>query len=359
MDTLTHALSGALIGRAVAPGVRGSVSARDCVALGALAAAFPDADVVISLASPLAYLYHHRGVTHSLLLLPLWAYFIAWIWSRLRRNRAGLRAYFLVSLLGVGGHILGDLITSFGTMIFAPLSDARVQWGTTFIIDLWFTGIIVAGLIAAWIFRGSRLPAITALAVLCAYVGFQWTQHERAIAFGNAYALERGIHSAGVSALPRPVSPFNWMVIVAEPERYHYAFVNLHRVEAHHVGSDAGFIAKLDSHYLPVGQARWQSTAKLGEGADRALGEEAWRQDRFAFYRWFAAYPVVAQIERGNPSQCVWFKDLRFLTPGRDSWPFRYGMCRGEDGEWQAFEHAQDDRRIRVTDGSPLSPYSP
>ena len=41
-------------------------------------------------------------------------------------------------------HILGDLITQFGTMILAPFSDQRFGWGTTFIIDLPFTGIILA-----------------------------------------------------------------------------------------------------------------------------------------------------------------------------------------------------------------------
>ena len=64
MDTLTHALSGALMARALANDDNSSVTRRDCVALGFLAAAFPDADVVFSLASPLAYLYHHRGITH-------------------------------------------------------------------------------------------------------------------------------------------------------------------------------------------------------------------------------------------------------------------------------------------------------
>ena len=39
--------------------------------LGTAAAAFPDTDVVLSYLSPLAYLYHHRGVTHSVLLAPL------------------------------------------------------------------------------------------------------------------------------------------------------------------------------------------------------------------------------------------------------------------------------------------------
>ena len=341
MDTITHALSGALAGRVATPQRSALVTAPDCIILGALAAAFPDTDVVLSYLSPLAYLNQHRGVTHSVLLLPLWACVLAAIWTLVRRNRAAFGIYFVISAIALGMHIVGDLITSFGTMIFAPFSDERFEWGTTFIIDLWFTGIILAGLAFSWLFGASRLPAIVGLAVLCGYVGLQWVEKQRAVAFGAAYASDMGLKGAKVSALPRPVSPFNWMVVVAEEDRYHYAFVNLHRNEAPAISSDANWVERLDAPYQPIALARWQSVARYGEGDDRGLGEEAWQQPQFAFYRWFAAYPVVAAVERGNPSHCVWYRDLRFLTPGRHSWPFRYGMCRGESGQWRAYQYPE------------------
>jgi len=321
---------------------------RDAMALGFCAAAFPDADVVFSLASPLAYLYHHRGITHSLLMLPLWALGIAWLWSRLKGNRAGFKPYLLVSAAAVAIHILGDVITSFGTMVLAPLSDVRVQWDTTFIIDLWFSGIILAGLIASVLFRTSRVPAAASLLVLCGYVSFQWLQQQQAIDVGEEYAREQGIAAASVSALPRPVSPFNWMVVIAEPERYHYAFVNLRRERARIAGPDAGFIERLDSAYLPVNSAHWQAASRLGQGDERRLSEQAWQHAEFSFFRWFSAYPVFAAFERGNPAECVWFQDLRFLTPGRDRWPFRYGMCRSTDGSWSAYQPGEGGERIRL-----------
>ena len=306
--------------------------------LGFFSAAFPDADVLASFASPLAYLYHHRGVTHSLIMLPVWAMMLAWVWSRLRANPAGFKAYLRVSALGLGAHIAGDVITSFGTMILAPLSDVRVQWDTTFIIDPWFSAIIVAGLAFSFVWRHSRAPAVAGLLVLCGYVSFQWLQQQRAIEVGEHYVLEQKLNAMRVSALPRPVSPFNWMVIVEEPQRYHYAFVNLHRARAIIPGPDAGFIERMDSEYQPIGAAQWHSAARFGESAERALVEHAWQQAQFAFFRWFSAYPVLAQIERGNPVLCVWFQDLRFLTPGRSSWPFRYGMCRADGGHWRAYQ---------------------
>lgn len=316
------------------------------MALGFVAAAFPDADAVFSLISPLAYLLHHRGITHSFVLLPLWAALLGWIWSRLRHNAAGFRTYALIAALGIGIHILGDLITSFGTLVFAPLSQARFQWDTTFIIDLWLSGILVVGLLASWCFRRSRAPAIAALLLVCGYVSFQWVQQQNAVGVGENYAREQGLADYEVSALPRPVSPFNWMVIVRQREAYHYAFVNLRRRQAPSLHPDAGFIERLDAPYEPVAAAHWVRMPRLGEGEVRALAEQAWQQTDFEFFRWFAAYPVLAKVERGNPSTCVWFRDLRFLTPGRDAWPFGYGLCRADGGTWQVYRWGDAEEKL-------------
>ncbi|MEX0638494.1 MAG: metal-dependent hydrolase, partial [Burkholderiales bacterium] len=73
MDTLTHALSGALLARATAPKDAPPRSIPRRVAAGFFAAAAPDLDFVLAFVSPLVYLEQHRGPTHSVILLPLWA----------------------------------------------------------------------------------------------------------------------------------------------------------------------------------------------------------------------------------------------------------------------------------------------
>jgi inner membrane protein len=45
-----------------------------------------------------------------------------------------------------------------------------------------------------------------------------------------------------------------------------------------------------------------------------------------AVYRWFAQIPAFDGVTTG--STCVWFVDLRFYTPARETPPFRYGACR-------------------------------
>lgn len=352
MDTLTHALSGALCARASAPRETSpdALPLGRRVAVGFFAAAFPDLDVVASWISPLAYLYHHRGITHSLLMLPLWAFALAWLCALLWRRDRSWRAYFGMIALGLGIHIAGDWITSFGTMVLAPFSDARFKLSTTFIIDLWFTGIILAGLMLSLVWRKSRAPAVLGVAVLAAYVAFQFVLQQRAMEFAEAYAQSAGLKQAKVSAMPRPVSPFNWMVVVDDGERYHYALINLSRREMPpQPTAESGFIARLAAPYLPLDKAIWVRAERYGPPAQAALVKEALQQPRLAFFRWFAEYPMLYRIDSGNPSTCIWFQDLRFLTPGRNAWPFRYGLCREGAGSWAAYElGGADNTRLPV-----------
>jgi inner membrane protein len=339
MDTLTHALSGALLARATAGNAEALPLARR-LALGAVAAAFPDVDIMMSLGSPIAYLLNHRGLTHSLVALPVWAWLLAWLASRLWRAPRGWRPYFAVTAMGVGIHIAGDLITSYGTMIFAPLSDARFALGTTFVIDLYFSGIILAGLAASRLWRASRTPAIAACAALVAYVGFQAVLRHQAVEAGREYARAQRLDQAQVLALERPVSPFNWRIVVAQGDERRYADVNLLATTMPAPATeDAGLIARLSSAFAPVPMARWIPAPLFGSSPeDMRIAREAWQQASFSFYRWFADYPALYRIDRGNPSTCVWFEDLRFNTPGRGNVPFRYGVCREDDGPWRPFQ---------------------
>jgi inner membrane protein len=349
VDTLTHALSGALLARATAPEEAPPRSIPRRVAAGFFACGAPDLDFVIGFVGPVEYLLSHRGVTHSVVLLPLWALAFSWILAKLLREPGGWRALYGVSALALLVHIVGDLITSFGTMIFEPFSDWRAAIGTTFIIDLWFSGIILAGLLASAIFYRSRLPAIAATVLLAGYVGFQFVQKQQALELGFNYAKSMAIRDARVTAQPRPVSPFNWTVFVSDDEVHRFAHVNLVRNEPRRYAPGDGFIARIDSPYMPAGQAIWVTRSRYGhasdDGGDRELIKEAWNSDALAFFRWFADVPAFDGLSEG--STCVWFADLRFLTPGREWLPFRFGACRDRPGEpWRGYERAESGAKI-------------
>jgi inner membrane protein len=338
MDTLTHALSGALLARATASRYAppGALSRR--VAAGFFSCAAPDLDFVYGFAGPVQYILNHRGPTHSIVLLPLWALLLAGLLSKMLREPAGWRSLYGISAIGIGAHIAGDVITSYGTMVLAPFSHWRAAIGTTFIIDLWFSGIIVAGLLASALLFRSRIPAVVATAVLVGYVGFQYTQKRHALEVGEEYARSHGMSGARIDAQPRPVSPFNWTVFVSDDQVHRFAHVNLVREKARPYQPGDGFIAKIDSPYLPVSQAVWVTRTRYG-ATNQDLIRDAWSSNALGFFRWFAVLPAFDGITRG--STCVWFVDLRFLTPGRDVMPFQFGACREQpDAPWRAFERS-------------------
>ena len=311
-----------MLGRATAPKDAPPRATPRRVAAGFFAAAAPDLDFLIGFIGPIEYLAYHRGPTHSLLLAPLWALPLSWLLAKILREPRGWRALYGIVTIALYAHIAGDVITSFGTVVLAPLSDWRAAIGTTFIIDLWFSGIILAGLVASAFLYRSRLPAMIAGAVLVGYVGFQYLQREDALSFAQTFAASRGLANARIEAHPRPVSPFNWTVFVSTATEHHYAHINLKRTAPRNLEPGDGFVARLDAPYQPRALARWETRPRY----DGDLAREAWESPALAVFRWFADLPAFDG--RSAASSCVWFVDLRFLTPGREGMPFRYGACR-------------------------------
>lgn len=364
VDTLTHALSGALLARVIAarhvplaaqvlavPGLGrfaapwdgqpGAPAVWQLVLTGFLAGAFPDIDAVMQQFGDLAYLRHHRGVTHSLLLLPLWALLVAWLMSRAfavtRGQRAGWKSLWLVSAAAIAIHIAGDWITAFGTMLLEPLSNARFGLGSVFIIDLVLSGTLLAGLLLAATWPHRRWPALAGLAAACAWVGVTWVGQQEALEVGRAQARTLGIADPEVQVMPRPASPFNWTVAVSDGSRWHLAHVNTRRSEPLVARADDHFVRRFSAPYLPVAMAQWQVLPRHTAADSPPWVLQAWQHEAFGFYRWFAEAPALIRAEErtngnGERERCAFWRDLRFEWPGRASGPFRYGLCLGENG---------------------------
>lgn len=173
MDTFTHGIVGALIGKAFFGGedrpalflatesstVSSSPTARAAIVACTVGSIFPDIDVFAGAIAknPLAIIEWHRNITHSLVVLPLWAVLLTVI-SRPLARRAGwqlpsgpkLAGIFAAGLLS---HIFLDLITNFGTMAFSPINYSRPAWDWIFIVDFTVSGVALAPQLAAWCFR--------------------------------------------------------------------------------------------------------------------------------------------------------------------------------------------------------------
>lgn len=164
MDTITHGIAGALISKAVFGG-RDLISAKEMekkrlttwvLMIGAI---FPDIDVLRDFFdhNSMLIITWHRSITHSLLLLPIWSLILAALTAALARWRKWQAPSFwwlaLLYAVGILSHIVLDLLTDFGTMIWSPLRWSRPAWDVLFIIDFTLTGILLIPQLMAWTFE--------------------------------------------------------------------------------------------------------------------------------------------------------------------------------------------------------------
>ena len=173
MDTITHGIVGALAGRAFFAGrdvpagsaegawlgSESAPTARAAITACTLGAIFPDIDVFAGpiARNPLAIMEWHRNVTHSLVMLPIWALLLAAVSFPLARWIGWKPPSFarLVGIyaFGLGSHVFLDVATNFGTMVWSPLNYSRVAWDWLFILDLGFSGMALVPQFAAWCYR--------------------------------------------------------------------------------------------------------------------------------------------------------------------------------------------------------------
>jgi membrane-bound metal-dependent hydrolase YbcI (DUF457 family) len=181
MDTITHGLAGALIGKAFFAGdvpagapswrERPRTADRAAIVCATLGAIFPDIDVfvVFFTSDNLAFLTRHRGVTHSLLMLMVWAAVLAllagWLARMARWPAPPFARLFSVFGAALASHIFLDLLTSWGTMAWSPLDHTRLAWDSLFIIDLTVTSAVLVPQLAAWVHGPSKRPLWLAPAV--------------------------------------------------------------------------------------------------------------------------------------------------------------------------------------------------
>lgn len=195
MDNLSHSVAGLALGellhRGLAPepdAARQSVRRRMLLVTGWAACNLPDLDLVLTplLPTPLGYLMHHRGHTHTLLyaipqaLALLAAIWLLWSRARglLRESRQARRGIVAATVLGLLLHLAMDYLNVYGVHLLYPF-DPRWQYGDlVFIVEPAFWVIFGAPLAAmvrsAWlrVLLFGLLAAIPALATLAGFL--QW-----------------------------------------------------------------------------------------------------------------------------------------------------------------------------------------
>jgi inner membrane protein len=182
MDNLSHSIVGLAVGELVHLSVAPEPDAdaqklRRRMLLAACWAAsnFPDLDLLLKwmLPTPLGYLLHHRGHTHTLLYaLPQALLLCALIWllwpdarRLLAHSCAARRAMAAAIAIGLLLHLSMDFLNSYGLHPFYPIDKRWLYGDMIFILEPVFW--VAAGLPLVLMVR-RRIPRLALLALMCA-----------------------------------------------------------------------------------------------------------------------------------------------------------------------------------------------
>lgn len=266
MDPVTHIASGILVGQAV----RGKFPAgRWLIVFTALAAWIPDIDNFVTYLGPEAYMRHHRGLTHSILGGAVLAVLLAAAFRPLSRGASFAR----VCVLAYGCILLHDfldVITTYGTQILLPFSDARIGLPAVFIVDPIYTGVMLAAVVLGF-FMKPRAKAVAALALvwLFLYPAASLGLREIVAAAQDRRLVAEGMPKAVAHVTTDGLSPLFWKVVVDDGESYRVRGASLFDPAG---GPDIVVRTKADREEL------------------RRLGREA---SILATYDWFAEFAAV------------------------------------------------------------------
>jgi inner membrane protein len=225
---------------------------RHALVLGALAGGAPDLDVLIrSEADPLLALEYHRHFTHALLLAPLIGALVALLYKPTFGRKLPLGRLLSFGIVATCTHGLIDACTSYGTLLYWPLSNHRESWDIISIIDPIFTGPLLVLLILAW-FRCSQRPARWALLFLCCYLGFGVYQREQAERFARSLAEQRGHLPTELTARPSLGNVLLWRLVYRSGDHYYVDAVRTFPglEDRHYPGGEVVPFGELDAYAM-------------------------------------------------------------------------------------------------------------
>lgn len=216
MDNLTHTLTGVILSRI---GLN-RWYARPTLVL-ALAANIPDIDIVTVAWGGFTYFTIHRGITHSIAMLPVMAILPVLVACAISRSMKGWKAAYVLSMIGVASHLLFDWTNAYGIRLLLPFSSRWLRLDLNNIVDLWIWGVLLVACLGPLLGRlvsgeigakpgSGRALAIFALAFVVLYDFGRFLIHQRAIENLNSRVYQ-GVPPIRVAAFPvGVVNPFEW-----------------------------------------------------------------------------------------------------------------------------------------------------
>ena len=298
MDNVTHTLTALVLSRA---GLNRWTPYATPILL--VSANLPDIDIMTRLGGSLVYLDHHRGWSHTWLLLPVLALLSAALVRLFARGAFAWPRAVACAAVGGASHLLYDWTNVYGIRMLAPFDPRMLRLDLTYIVDPVILLILLFALAGPFLSRlvsseiGAKKTrgqgtAIAAFLAIAAYEGARNVGHERALAVLDSRIYD-GAPARRIAAFPTPWSPVHWVGYTETASSVHLHHLNLLRE----------FDPSLaEVHYLAE--------------PSPAL-EAARRDDTFRRYLNFAQFPFwrVTPVSEPEGAVQVEVMDLRFAPP--------------------------------------------
>ncbi|MFP4225675.1 MAG: metal-dependent hydrolase [Desulfobacterales bacterium] len=233
MDPFTQGLTGIIAAQTPAD----KKSIRQATVAGLIGGMLPDADIFIHAPNdPLFNLLIHRHFTHSLIFIPIGGLIAAVMaWLLLRRRLGFLKTYLFATLGYATGGLL-DACTSYGTYLYWPFSNYRVDWDNIAIIDPAYSLILLVSIVIAFRRKARRYAGIGLILALC-YLMIGVAAKNSATRVLKDTADQRGHQIERLRVMPTIGNLILWRGVYETDGRFHVNGIRLglfgpHRVYA-------------------------------------------------------------------------------------------------------------------------------
>jgi membrane-bound metal-dependent hydrolase YbcI (DUF457 family) len=226
VEPVTHVLTSVALART---GLQ--MTTRLALPIVVVAGLAPELDALSVVGGASAYFHMNRTVTHSLVGALALAAVVALVFQRIGGKHptapVRFRPAFILSLIGVGAHLLMDATTAYGARFLWPFTGQWFGLSLAEEVDLWLLFALVAGFLLPELFRlvteeigarpaerGRRRAAIVLLSLVVVYLGARALLHAEAVGLLNSH-MYHGNTPRAVGAIPLGVSPLRWHGVVA------------------------------------------------------------------------------------------------------------------------------------------------
>jgi inner membrane protein len=180
-----------------------------------IAANLPDIDIIADLKGMPSYLEYHRGITHSIVGIPLLSLILAAVMFVFTQH---FWRTFVVALLAMATHPILDFSNPYGLRPFLPFQGTWYYGDTVFIIDPIMDLVLLLGIIGGAVFeKARRTLSFAAMILVLVYIGVRVNLRNDAEARLDTFKAEiSDIQKSAV--LPRWMALRTWDGIVETDE---------------------------------------------------------------------------------------------------------------------------------------------